>query len=641
METIQHGKIWIQFSESDYQIYHNYCIRYYSVHDTTRKRSIHLFLELFEKGVLPVGEHDLGEVFLFFSKKCDEFHVNHDILGKNNSSIDFPQFQVCRDIQLLIEDFEKIYRLILKTGLASNYLMVLATFSKIIEEEKIAYISAINEQDRKKIESFAPDIAKIIRTRLGSDADWESVLYELSRIMRKFNLESPHQKIDRDCFFLIGSAVVSYFDADVGYEEIRSALEGYFEESELTEFESFLNQKKGLKYNDSDSDIHDYVIFEALKSVSSRDIDQGYYETVSDPGILKIADSPPVISQSAIPRHSKAVNPSGRSLTAYPGKIQANYSSRFDIDVSDTLKSLVVLPEKRDNYSDNMFRKPGLLQYSLLFVGFVILILLLTTIGATPGIWNPVNTMNNTSSGITSNLSNPVELQKNSSPPVKINPENTVKIKSNSTIQPMTNKTGLSSSDINKHFMIITFGHDNTKIQKPAEKLIDIAMTGNYDDADTVLIDQFNTQFNNYSVSNKIHSEIKFGQQASIVLNLLPEAAIKNIDVENVTTISKNPKTGVFYYLHRSVNQLSVTTEVFYINSDLKGNQRRHWILRSLLYELGFTGETSDYPDSIFYSGSDNTMQLSEIDWKAIQIMYGNKITPGMTFDRAKVLLLI
>ncbi|MDO9325670.1 MAG: hypothetical protein Q7T80_12025, partial [Methanoregula sp.] len=68
-------KIWIQFNESDYQIYHNYCLRYYTVFDTTRKRSIHLFLELFEKDILPVEEHDLGEVYQFFSKKCDELQA--------------------------------------------------------------------------------------------------------------------------------------------------------------------------------------------------------------------------------------------------------------------------------------------------------------------------------------------------------------------------------------------------------------------------------------------------------------------------------------------------------------------------------------------------------------------------------------
>ncbi|MDO9324879.1 MAG: hypothetical protein Q7T80_07975, partial [Methanoregula sp.] len=154
---------------------------------------------------------------IFFSKKCDELEIDRNILGKDNSLVDLPQFQVCRDILFLIEDFEKIYRIIQKTGIASNYFLVLATFSKIIQEEKNAYLFAVHEQDRGKIDSFAPSIAKIIRTRLGSDAGWELVLYELTRIVRKYNLTFPSQKIDQNCIFQIGSAVVSHFNSDVVY----------------------------------------------------------------------------------------------------------------------------------------------------------------------------------------------------------------------------------------------------------------------------------------------------------------------------------------------------------------------------------------------------------------------------------------
>jgi hypothetical protein len=82
-----------------------------------------------------------------------------------------------------------------------------------------------------------------------------------------------------------------------------------------------------------------------------------------------------------------------------------------------------------------------------------------------------------------------------------------------------------------------------------------------------------------------------------------------------------------------------VSKEVIFINSNLKGDKRTHWILRGLLDNLGFPGETYDYPDSIFYAGSETTTRLSDLDWKAVQLMYGSKITPGMTSDRVKALL--
>ena len=44
-------KIQIQFKESDYKIYHDYCLKYYQAHDTARKHDpMHAFLDLFETG---------------------------------------------------------------------------------------------------------------------------------------------------------------------------------------------------------------------------------------------------------------------------------------------------------------------------------------------------------------------------------------------------------------------------------------------------------------------------------------------------------------------------------------------------------------------------------------------------------------
>ena len=618
-------KIWVQFNESDYQIYHNYCLRYYTINNTTRKRSIHLFLELFEKGMLPVGEHDLGEVFLFFSTKCDELQSDNNLLSKSNSSINLSQFQIFSDIQLLIEDFEKIYRLLQKTGITSNYLLVLATFSKIIEEEKNAYISAVNEYDKNRIEAFAPQIAKVIWTRLGLDAEWESVLYELTRIVRKFNQKSPDQKIDLDCLFLIGSAVVSHFNDDIGYLEIQSTLERYFDERELAEFESFLNNKPDSPDNDTDSDSSDYILFAALKSISCRGIDSGEHETVFEPRLLKSADIPPAISQSVISHNTEAIAPYGRTFTPYSGKINDNNSSRFDIGISDTVKSLVVLPEKKIVSPDKVYMKPAIPQYSLLIVGFIILILFVITIGPAFGIWNPVKPIDNTSTGITSNVSNPVNLQKNSSPSAKIDPMNVVADKKDISLQSLTTKKGFTSAEINEHINAIASG--KTKIKKPALKIMSIAITGDYDYSDIIIVEQFIAQFNNYSMTNKIHSTVKPGEMADIVLVFLPQSSLKNIEIPdsdllNGATISKNPKTGIINYIQKTITIQYITKEMIYINSDFIGEQRTHWIFRSLLYKLGFTGESNDSSDSIFYSYSDNTTQLSELDLKALELMY-------------------
>ena len=647
-------KIGIQFKESDYQMYHNYCLRYYTIYDTTRKRSIQLFIELFEKDLLPVTEHDLGEAFSFFSKKCEENYTDANFPGQNHSPEGIPQFLVCRDILFLIQDFEKIYHLIEKTGTTSNYVLILATFSKIIEEEKNAYLSVIYEQDREKIASFAPEIADIIRKRLGSSPGWESVLYELTRIVRKFNLASPEQKISQNAIFFLGSAVVSYFTSFAIPAEIQSTLQKYFAESELDEFESLLNNTPYLPDNDTDSDLSNQVIFNALISISRREKDQRYHVPVSDPEFLRIAGIPPVISSSVVSRDSKEITPFQQSSVQYPSKIRENYFSRFDIDVGDSIRSLVVLPKKRNIPPFNVYMKPGTPQVSFMIMGFVILVLLAITMAAASGMWSPVKILGNTSTGIIGNLSDPLRAGTGiaggvSSPSGLLSPSQPAK--NNSVTQPTvkgtpvvatpTTPARMTSSDINKNFMRIAFGPDNTRILKSAENRITVAMTGDYNDNDIVTVDQFKNQFNNYSYTNKFVSEIKFEDKASIVMVFLPESSLKNIEDMPSTVVSKNTKTGDINFLHTTIKNNFISKEVLYINSDYTGEQRKHWILRGLLSELGFVGETNDYVDSIFYSGSDTTGRLTERDWSVVELMYGQKITPGMTFDRVKALLLV
>jgi hypothetical protein len=638
-------KIKIQFKESEYEKYHNYCHSYYSIYDSTRKQSIQLFIDLFEKDMLPLEEHDLKEVSLFFSKNSDKLLGEPQVLGENNSLIDLHQFQVSRDIQFLIQDFEKIYRLIEKNGIGSNYVLILAMFSKIIEEEKIADNFAINEQDRETIDFFAPEIAEIIRTRLGSDHGWERVLYELTRIVRKFNLASPPQKISQNALFILASAVVKHINRFVEPEEIRSTLQKYFKESELTEFESLLKEMPDLPVNNTDSDISVHVIFEALMSISRRENELGSHESVIDPDPLKIAGLLPVASPSVLPRNSEIITPPLEgAFIQYLKKIQGDYFSRFDIGVSDTEKSLVVMPEKRKKTSYNSHKKPGLSVTSLLAVSFIIIILFLIALGPASFIWNPVKPMANSSTGIAGN----------SSPLTKINPgvnllaplvKNDIKtVVANKTISVVpspTTLTRMTSADINKNFMRIAFGPDNPRIKKFADERISVAVMGSYVDNDTVIIEQFKDQFNNYSSTSKFVSGIKPGDKASLVITFLPESSLDNVLDVAGTTVFKNPKTGIIYFVYRTKVEGAITTETLFINSDFKDKQRTHWILRALLSELGLVGETDDYPDSIFNSGSENIDHLSDTDFKVVELMYSQKITSGMTFDRVKSVLMV
>ncbi len=293
-------------------------------------------------------------------------------------------------------------------------------------------------------------------------------------------------------------------------------------------------------------------------------------------------------------------------------------------------------------------------------MALIIFILFAITIGPASGIWNPAKSIVNTSTGVPGNGSNPVDLQNNSSlsskniPVVAVAAKKTIAVQSltsktavssastnTGTVQSLANKTAASSTDAKRLFMSIAFGPNNVVIKKSAVNRISLYISGDCDDNDTATIEQFKAQFNNYSYTNKFTWN-KNTQMATINVMFLPESSLENVENSAIdTVISKDPNTGVINYIQSTTTTPQTTVETLYINSDFTGDERTHWMLRGLLSELGFWGGTTDYPDSIFYTGSDTSAQLSEIDWKAVTLMYGSKITPGMSFDRVKSLLMI
>lgn len=639
-------KIAIQFNGFEYQVYYDYCLRYYTILDVARKRAIHLFLELFEKKLLTVGEHDLGEAVLFFSKKCEDILAVDSSREKDKIPKDLPLLKICREVPFLIEDFEKLYRIIEKSGMTANYLLLLAMFAKIVEDERNAFVSAIDDNDRRKAELIAPRIAKTIQVRLGPDAGWESVLYELTRIVRKYNLIAPALKIDQNCIYLIGPAVVSHFNVEIGYVEIQKTLERYIEERELAAFEALLNNKQYLPDLDTDTDVSDNLIFEVLKTISGGNIDPVYFETESDPGLHERTGLPAVILQQGISQKYGIVPLSVSAPPEYPVKIPKINPSRFAIDIGNYSESMVVFPEKKIEAPATGYPQQRIAQYSMVFMGAVIIILLAITMAATYGLLNPVTTSIgfNNSAELTSILSIVENLQKNSTIAAKNDqtvslrapPVNTIV-----TVTPVPTKKGITSADINKHFFAAAFGPDNSKIQKriPEQTLLSMAITGNYNKDDIAVLDTFRSQFNERSSTDKFGSEIKFGEQASIVVVFSPGSTLGNIEKLDGMVFSRDLETGKIRYIHKTVKTDRISKEMVYVNSDFGGPQRTHWTLRAVLDDLGFPGESCEHMDSIFCSGNQSVTRLSEIDWRVVQLMYGKKITPGLTSDRVKALL--
>ena len=137
-------KIQIKFTKSEYTVYHDYCQKYYQVHDTGRKQSIQACIDLVLKGILPVGNQDISQARELLSGKCDSLKREHYSSPKGDTT-KAVQIRVCSDILLFLDDLEKMYNLIGKEGVAADFLMMLGTFSRVIEEDKDVRLPATYE----------------------------------------------------------------------------------------------------------------------------------------------------------------------------------------------------------------------------------------------------------------------------------------------------------------------------------------------------------------------------------------------------------------------------------------------------------------------------------------------------------------
>ncbi len=198
-----------------------------------------------------------------------------------------------------------------------------------------------------------------------------------------------------------------------------------------------------------------------------------------------------------------------------------------------------------------------------------------------------------------------------------------------------------SSDEINRHFIDVAFSADNSNIRRFSNQLLTVAITGSYKDSDVVALNRFFLVFNNNSFNTRLPSEVKQGEQGNIVIRFIPSNGLEAVNSDNTWKVYRNPSTGTIYYMFRTTSYQSFPTEMIYINSDLTGDERTHWLLRGLLYELGLPGETGTYPDSIFYAVDNGVTDLNPVDIKALQLLYGNKITKGMSLDDVRQVLLI
>jgi len=630
-------KIQIQFNESDYKIYYDYCQKYYQIHDAARKQSIHAFLDLYEKGLLPVEEQEIRQARQFLSGKCDEFkQMQQSSPGDGDPTIPL-RVRLCSDLLSFLDDLEKMYRLLRKQGVVPNYLMILATFSKVIEESRNSPAAGLYNLDPSLTESLATPLAEIIRVRLGTDREWRSVLQELAFIATRFNQKFSEPVFSLEIVQLVAPAVVKHFNKDVETREIVSALPSCFEECELDEFESLLNRTPEALKTDQETDIDWDLITAPLKAIADAVAEQR--EQMSKE-TSKFADPALLVSSAG------NTNIAGYPVGAAPVQVAPAYKS-FDIAVNSGGSTHVESPITTVPVTDASSVKSKLQPFVPVFIGLAIIVLFIVGVSLISGDWKPFGAGNatNSTSAVQKNVTAVKTTVKPTTTAAAKTTTATTKVttaaqKTNATAVATTVKVTVSptatpktytSTQISEHLMDIAFGPDNSKIVKPTKDLMAIACTGSYTDSDVALLTSFINQFNIQSSTTKLSDNIQFTGKGDILLDFLPETTLSQIELTNTTYVYRDFDTGAIYFIR--------TDEKIFLNADLNGNKQSRWMLRAVLYDMGFQGESAKYPDSIFYSGDNNVGQLSTIDWRAVQLMYGKKITNGMTKSAAKTLL--
>ena len=278
--------------------------------------------------------------------------------------------------------------------------MILGTFSRVFEENRISQISDMYDLDSNLIESLAVPLAGSIRRRLGPEPDWRSVLRELTFISVRFNHVYPEPKFDLDIILLVGPAVLAHFDQDVAAREIHAVLQSNYEERELEEFEAFLNRTVDLFEDEQTVGIDWDAMYGPLNAVASAVAAQREQWAQ---GRSKITHqyllAPPTAEQPPDPGFylAGAVSPSSPALPQTAG-----YKT-FDIavspDLSTQVESLfrVVYP-----LSDNASVKTRMQPFIPVITGVLVILLIVLGSMMVSGNWNsPLPAVNNSSSAAT------------------------------------------------------------------------------------------------------------------------------------------------------------------------------------------------------------------------------------------------
>lgn len=200
----------------------------------------------------------------------------------------------------------------------------------------------------------------------------------------------------------------------------------------------------------------------------------------------------------------------------------------------------------------------------------------------------------------------------------------------------------ITMDDISLHLIDIVFGKDNQKVSVFQSDIdYKFFFTDEYHEEDIRSVLEFARLFNDISGIVTIEDE-------ECERSFLPGSyRIIPYYYYNITIISpvrfseylddKDPTEVVLRSLRGKAIGI-VRHDGLILTDDLSRDERNYYLLRGILWSMGFHGESTRYLDSFFSKGKMN-QNFSEIDLQAISLLYGGRLNDGMDLEGVKMAL--
>ena len=196
--------------------------------------------------------------------------------------------------------------------------------------------------------------------------------------------------------------------------------------------------------------------------------------------------------------------------------------------------------------------------------------------------------------------------------------------------------------DVYELFMDIAFGCDNTGVtmfSPSSENHLFFSLEGQVNPADIDVVSLFTSEFNRITPIEVFTDEPLNSRGSPIIF--YPEDSLDSLEKRFVACQELDPETGKpLYIIYNTVTELPngerETTTKIYLNANLAGVEREHYLLRAMLYYVGFPGQTYNYPDSVFYYNTQSTTAFTPVDIEAMKTLYHPGIYEGMSIQEVR-----